>query len=50
MNNYKTDKTEICHDWQENLIAFSKEHEFPAEAVESLSNALELIIKNERIF
>lgn len=50
MNNYKTDKTEICHDWQENLIAFSKEHEFPAEAVESLSNALELIIKNEHLY
>ena len=50
MNNYKTDKTEICHDWQENLIAFSKEHEFPAEAVELLSNSLELIIKNEHLY
>ena len=50
MNNYKTDKTEICHDWQENLMTFSKEHEFPEEAVESLSNALELIIGNEHLY
>lgn len=32
MNHYKTDKKEICYDWQENLIAFSEEHEFPEEA------------------
>lgn len=50
MNHYKTDKTEICHDWQENLIAFSKEHEFPEEAVASLANALELIIGNKHLY
>lgn len=50
MNHYKTDKKEICYDWQENLIAFSEEHEFPEEATESLSNALELIIKNEHLY
>lgn len=50
MNHYKIDKTEICHDWQENLIAFSKEHEFPEEAVASLANALELIIGNKHLY
>ncbi|WP_448916623.1 acyltransferase domain-containing protein [Eubacterium ramulus] len=50
MNHYKIDKTEICHDWQENLIAFSKEHEFPEEAVESLSKSLSLIIGNKHLY
>ncbi|WP_455193934.1 acyltransferase domain-containing protein [Eubacterium ramulus] len=50
MNHYKIDKTEICHDWQENLIAFSKEHEFPEKAVESLSKSLSLIIGNKHLY
>ena len=43
MTVYKTAREEIVKDWMENLEAFASEHEFPAEATESLKDALEII-------
>ena len=50
MNHYKTDKNEICQEWRDNLAAFAKEHEFPKEAVDALSGALELTIGNDHLY
>ena len=50
MNHYKTDKNEICQEWRDNLAAFAKEHEFPKEAVDALSGALELTIGNGHLY
>ena len=50
MTDYKKERKEICRDWQENLEAFAAEHEFPAEATESLKDALEIIGADDRLY
>ena len=50
MTVYKTAREEILKDWQANLQDFASEHEFPAEATESLQDALEIIGADDRLY
>ena len=50
MTVYKTAREEILKDWQANLQDFASEHEFPAEATESLQDALGIIGADDRLY
>ena len=50
MTIYETSKEVLCRTWQENLKNFCQEHEFPAEARESLHRDLQKVCENSRLF
>ena len=50
LTTYETPKERLCQTWQENLREFGQEHEFPVEAMESLTGDLQTVSENDRLF